>query len=168
MPVKTDKPAISRRVARALQYLTEPQDDGTIMRPTAVAQTIAERFRVHISTAWLDVKAAQNEIAKASLADLPGMKLYLVAELKDCVDEAKAAKDTRARVAAAKELAKITGANAPQQVELSAKAGVMVVAGVAPTPEQWAASHAGNPASSTPPPSNGKANGHSNGNGAAK
>ena len=70
-----------------------------------------------------------------------------------------------ARVAAAKELAKITGANAPQQVELSAKAGVMVVAGVAPTPEQWAASHAGQPASSTPAPSNGKSNGHSNGAG---
>lgn len=135
MPRKSSKPALATRVPIAIELIRSG------MRPTQVMCTLMERCKVSEATAWRDVRQAQDTIADATLADVPAIRRDLYQFYKDIREEARADGDRIAALQAADRLAKLTGANEPDRIEHSGSSGVLVVAPVPKTAEEWAAVH---------------------------
>jgi hypothetical protein len=135
VPRKTSIPAVKPRVAAAVLLLR----DG--MRPSHVALALVKKFRVTERTTWHDVRAAQDLVAAAMLADLPRIRRELLDHYREIIAEARHEGDHRAALDACDRLAKLCGANEPDRVEVSGTCGVLVVGAVVQDAETWAAAH---------------------------
>ena len=142
-----ERPEVSPRVAEAIRLRQEG------LRPTAVVQLVAQRFRVTERTAWRDVKAADDWIADAFLADRGAVKRKLLQFYTRHMEEAAAEGDRASARAFAADLAKLTGANEPDQVEHTGSTGVLVVNAMPASPEDWASKYAPRPKTDQPEPS---------------
>jgi hypothetical protein len=137
MPGYTTKPAIEPRVAAAVELIEEG------LRPTVIAQTIANRYGVTLRQGFRDLRKAKDWLADKVLADVPAIRRQLLETYTEMMEQAKAVRDRRLVLECADRLAKLTGANEPDKLAVSGTSGVLVVGGTAASAEEWAKKYGG-------------------------